>query len=132
MTRCTRLALFALLSLTLGGCTFTYIPLVRKPNALEPRLLVADSSHLRETETGLELILRLETVPKADWLAVQWFDPSNEEVYATSLWLEPAPKTQLLNAALSPQVEVSDGLWRVVISYESVLERQFSVAVGDP
>ena len=130
MTR--RLLLFLLLVLTLGGCAFTYIPLVRTPNPITPRLLVAETSEIVETERSLELVLQLESVPEADWLAVQWFSPANEVAYATSLWIEPAAQTQRVTTALSPEIELSEGLWRAVISYQGVLERQFSVSVQGP
>lgn len=130
MPRHLALFLLVLFTLVLGSCTFTYIPLVRTPNPVTPRLLVGESSHLVEKETTLELVLQLETVPEPDWLAVQWFSPANEEVDATSLWLEPAAKVQRITTALSPEVELSEGLWRAVISYRGVLERQFSITVG--
>lgn len=130
MTRRLLALFFALL--TLGSCTFTYIPLVRTPNPITPRLMVGESSHIAEKEDTLELVLRLETVPEADWLAVQWFDPSNEVVSATSLWIVPAANTQRVTTALPADVVPAEGLWRAVISYQGVLERQFSIAVGAP
>ncbi len=136
MTRMTRprryhVALL-LLSLTLAGCAFTYIPLLRQPNVPTPRLYVAEQSALKQTNRGLELTLGLETVPQADWLAVQWFDPANNEVYATSLWLEPAPSLQTIATRLPPRVALEDGLWRAVVSYQGILERQFSATVRAP
>lgn len=118
--------------LLLGGCTFTYIPLVREARIPDPRLNIADESSLLQNDAGLELTLYIATVPEADWVAVQWFDPSNEEVYATSLWAKPAPKTQTFVTTLPPEVTLEDGLWRTVVSYQGRLARQFSLEVRAP
>jgi len=113
----------------LSSCTFTYIPVVREVRAPEPRLSVLGGSELLQNETSLELELKLATVPEADWLAVQWFDPGNDEVAAASVWLEPAPEPQALTLALPPRVALKDGLWRVVLSYQGQFTRQFSATV---
>lgn len=132
MTRSVHFALLTLLSLILSGCAFTYIPLVREPKVPEPRLYVSDSSELLQTEGSLALMLTIETVPEPDWLAVQWFNPANEEVYATSLWLEPAAKPQKVTSTLPARIALEDGLWRTVISYQGLLERQFSATLKVP
>ena len=118
--------------LILGGCTFTYIPPLREARAPEPRLTILDQSNLKQNETSLELNLRLATVPKADWLAVQWFDPANDEVAAESVWLEPVPKAQTVAVSLPARTALKDGLWRVVVSYQGELVRQFSATVRVP
>ena len=120
------------LLLLLSGCTFTYIPVVREVRAPEPRLSVLNASELRQTGTSLELELALGTVPEADWLAVQWFGPDNDEVAAASVWLEPAPDPQTLTLALPPRVALTDGLWRAVLSYQGQLARHFSATVRVP
>lgn len=120
------------LLLLLSGCTFTYIPVVREVRAPEPRLSVLNASELRQTATSLELKLALGAVPEADWLAVQWFGPDNDEVAADSVWLEPAPGPQTLTLALPPRVALEDGLWRAVVSYQGRLARHFSVTVRVP
>ena len=119
--------------LFLGSCTFTYIPPLREARAPEPRLGVIDKkSSLEQNETSLRLTLELATVPEPDWLAVQWFDPGNDEVAAESVWLEPAPESQAVAVPLPPRISLEDGLWRVVVSYQGKLVRQFSVTVRVP
>ncbi len=117
--------------LILGGCTFTYTPLLREARAPEPRLVVGKSSALVQSDASLRLELQV-SVPEADWLAVQWFSPANDEVSATSLWLEPTSKPQALSVALPSQIDLEDGLWRVVLSYQNRLVRQFSASVRAP
>ncbi len=118
--------------LLLGGCTFTYIPPLREARAPEPRLSILDQSALKQSETSLELNLRLATVPEADWLTVQWFDPANDEVAAESVWIGPAPKPQAVAVSLPARTALKDGLWRAVVSYQGELARQFSVTVRVP
>jgi len=118
------------LLLVLCGCTLTYTPLLREARAPEPRLVIG-SGTLVQDEASLELRLLL-SVPEADWLAVQWFDPDNEEVSATSVWLEPTLEPQALSVALPPGIALEDGLWRAVVSYQGRLARQFSVQVRTP
>ena len=117
----------------LAGCTFTYIPPLREARIPEPRLTIIDQkSSLEQTQTSLKLTLELATVPQADWLAVQWFSPGNDEVAAQSVWLEPAPEPQAVAVPLSPRIALADGLWRAVVSYQGKLARQFSVTVRVP
>ena len=132
MTRARVLLTCLTCALLLGGCTFTYIPPLREARAPEPRLSILDQSALEQNETSLKLNLRLATVPEADWLAVQWFDPANDEVAAESVWLEPAPKPQNVAVSLPARTSLKDGLWRAVVSYQGKLARQFSVEVRVP
>lgn len=118
---------FVLLMLVLGGCTFTYTPPVREARAPEPRLVVGQGA-LVQADEALRLELQV-TVPESDWLAVQWFNPANDEVSATSLWLEPGPEPQTLAVTLPSRIDLTDGLWRVVLSYQGGLVRQFSATV---
>ncbi len=119
-----------LLMLILGGCTFTYTPPVREARAPEPRFVV-DEGVLVQADEVLKLELQV-TIPESDWLAVQWFSPTNDEVSATSLWLEPSPEPQALSVALPSRIDLTDGLWRVVLSYQGGLVRQFSAVVRVP
>lgn len=116
--------------LALSGCAFTYLPLVREARVPDPRLTVLRESELVQADGALELTLALESVPEADWLAVQWFAPSNSEVAAESVWLEPAPTAQSLELALPGRVVLENGLWRAVVSYQGRLIRQFSATVS--
>ena len=118
--------------LILGGCTFTYIPPLREARAPDPRLTILDQSALEQNETSLKLKLQLATVPEADWLAVQWFDPANDEVAAESVWIVPDPKLQDVTVSLPARTALKDGLWRAVVSYQGKLARQFSVTVRVP
>ena len=126
--------LFTLLVLVLvpSGCTYTYIPLVREVRAPAPRLSITEPSGLGQNETSVKLTLVVATVPEADWLAVQWFSPANDEVAAESVWLEPLGTVQTVAVSLPPDIALKDGLWRAVVSYQGQLARQFSVTVRVP
>ncbi len=130
---CVRLVICALLTGALSACTLTYLPPLREARALEPRLELSPESGLNVPDSavsrGLELTIMLRTIPESDWLAVQWFSPRNDEVAATSLWLEP-DTTRELRTALPSDVTLTDGLWRAVVSYQGRLIRQFSLEVG--
>lgn len=131
----TRTLGYLLLSFLLGSCTFTYIPPVREVRVPEPRLTFTEPSGLEQNETSIKLSLSVATVPEADWLAVQWFGPANDEVAAESVWLEPAsnPGTvQAIAVSLPPSVALQNGLWRAVLSYQGQLARQYSVTVRVP
>lgn len=123
------LACAALVSPLLGGCTYTYLPPVREARLPEPRLTVAAASRLEQNETTVRLELRLVTVPEADWLAVQWFGPDNDEVTAESVWVVPRGAPQNVAVSLPPSVVLRGGLWRAVLSYQGRFVRQFSVQV---
>ena len=120
---------YLLLLLALSGCTFTYLPPVREVRVPEPRFTVAAASRLAQNETTIRLDLRLVTVPEADWLAVQWFGPNNDEVTAESVWVVPAEEPQDVAVSLPPSAVLRDGLWRAVLSYQGRFVRQFSVQV---
>ena len=124
-----RLVCLLALLLARSGCTFTYLPPVREVRVPEPRLTVAAASRLEQNETTIRLDLRLVTVPEADWLAVQWFGPNNDEVTAESVWVVPAEGPQNVAVSLPPSAVLRDGLWRAVLSYQGRFVRQFSVQV---
>ncbi|ADI14464.1 hypothetical protein [Truepera radiovictrix] len=123
------LALCLGLGVGLSACTLTYLPPLREVRESTPRLELGPASSLRAVQeaggTRLELVLELSRVPEPDWLAVQWFNPRNEEVAATSLWVVPR-ETERRNA-LPADVPVEPGLWRVVVSYQGRLVRQLSL-----
>lgn len=121
-----------LILLLLGGCAYTYLPPVREARAPEPRLTIAAVSRLEQNETTIRLDVRLVTVPEADWLAVQWFGPDNDEVTAESVWVVPAETPQDVAVSLPPSVVLRNGLWRAVLSYQGQFVRQFSVQVRTP
>lgn len=128
---------FLVLALSLGAgavlsaCTLTYLPPLREARVPEPRLELDPETSLQALRGagggGLELVLRFDSVPEPDWLAVQWFNPRNEEVAATSLWVTPGEAER--RTALPTDVNVQRGLWRVVVSYQGRLIRQMSLEV---
>ena len=124
-----RLVYLLVLLLSLSGCAYTYLPPVREARVPEPRLTIAAASRLGQNETTIRLDLRLITVPEADWLAVQWFGPNNDEVTAESVWVVPAEGPQDVAVSLPPSAVLRDGLWRAVLSYQGRFVRQFSVQV---
>ena len=124
-----RLVYLLVLMLSLSGCAYTYLPPVREARVPEPRLTIAAASRLGQNETTIRLDLRLVTVPEADWLAVQWFGPNNDEVTAESVWVVPTERPQNVAVSLPPSAVLRDGLWRAVLSYQGRFVRQFSVQV---
>jgi len=120
-------ALFLVLVGMLSACTFTYLPPVREGRTPQPMLTLGEGSGLERDGETLRLTLVPSTVPEPDWLAVQWFDPSNDQVAATSVWLEAAGETHTVT--LPERVALESGLWRAVVSYQGRLVRQFSLQV---
>lgn len=117
--------IWLLLCLTLGGCTFTYTPPVPRSYDLAPTLRLSGASDLTRQPEGLRLRLVVVEVPEADWLAVQWFDPRNDEVASESVWLEP-DTTFSYDLFLPDNITVVPGQWRAVVSYQGRIVRQLS------
>lgn len=115
-----------------SSCTYTYIPPVPR-GRVEPEAtldLHASAGIVTETVSGSErlaLQLTANNVPEAAWLAVQWFAPDNQQVASASQWLEPSRQPQDLRFVLSEDVTLRPGDWRVVVSYQSRVARQFSL-----
>lgn len=115
----------------LSACTLTYLPPLREARVPEPRLELNPETNLRVLRGAggerLELVMVLDTVPEPDWLAVQWFNPRNEEVASSSLWVMPGETER--RTALPTDVALQRGLWRAVVSYQGRLMRQVSLEV---
>ena len=115
-----------------SSCTYTYIPPVPR-GRVEPEAtldLHASAGIVTETVSGSErlaLQLTASNVPEADWLAVQWFAPDNQQVASASQWLEPSRQPQDLRFVLSGDIPLRPGDWRAVVSYQSRVARQFSL-----
>jgi hypothetical protein len=114
-------------SLFLPSCTFLYIPPILPEQTVEPVLDLSGSSGLSYAAETLELSVFLQTVPKQGWLAVQWFAPNNKQVSSDALWIE-RRDAGLSQSFVLAQVP-SKGEWRVVVSFEKTLLRQFSLEV---
>lgn len=132
--KCSVLIIFvlALLAGFISSCTYTYIPPVPRGRVEpEPTLDLHDSAGIvTETVAGSErlaLQLTASDVPEADWLAVQWFAPDNQQVASASQWLEPSHDPQNLRFVLPEDVTLRPGDWRAVVSYQSRVARQFSL-----
>jgi len=114
-----------LLGLCLTGCSPLYLPPIPQSVSLEPGLLLAGESRLlmMEGRPRLELIFR--RVPVEGWLAFQWFDPSNRQVASDSFWLSPGDVGLTKVFRLPAGVEYRVGEWRVVVSFQGRVIRQF-------
>ena len=117
-----------------SSCTYTYLPPIpRGRTEPAPRLDLHASAGISSTimagNERLVLQLSARDVPAADWLAVQWFAPDNQQVASASQWLEPSPNVQDLRFVLSADVPLRPGDWRAVVSYRNQVARQFSVVL---
>ena len=119
-----------LLVLFLSACAYTYIPPIPRTQPMpEPAFTVAPSSELFREGRTLRLRLRVTEVPAADWVAVQWLGPRNQEAGSESVWFEPSPDPQVADFVLPEGVVLTPGEWRAVVSYRGRVARQFSVEV---
>ncbi|MDZ7705021.1 MAG: hypothetical protein U5L04_11115 [Trueperaceae bacterium] len=118
--------LLALTCTALSSCTFTYTPPVPRSYELAPTLRLSGASDLTRQPEGLRLRLIVVEVPEADWLAVQWFDPRNDEVASESVWLEPDTTATSYDLFLPDTITVVPGQWRAVVSYQGRIVRQLS------
>ncbi len=116
-----------LLTTTLAGCTFTYLPPVPRSYDLEPTLRIDSGSSLTRQPEGLRLRLIVTEVPDADWVAVQWFDPRNDDVASTSVWVSPEDGMTSYDLFLPDDVTFVPGLWRAIVSYRGRVVRQIAL-----
>ena len=119
--------LLALTCTALSSCTFTYIPPVPRSYDLAPTLRLSGASDLTRQPEGLRLRLIVVEVPEADWLAVQWFDPRNDEVASTSVWVSPEDGTTSYDLFLPDDITFVPGLWRAIVSYRGRVARQIAL-----
>lgn len=117
--------LILLLVLMLSSCMPLYFPPVPAKLEVEKITSLNNSQGLSYFENKLELSVRLTNVAKEGWLAVQWFAPDNKEISSESLWIGPELEGETVKFVLSEDIELSEGAWRVVVSFENSLLRQF-------
>lgn len=121
--------LLALALLVLPACSFAYIPLIPEAQVWEPMLDLRDSRGLVAENGRLALRLTLSEVPEPGWLALQWFGP-NRRAASDSLWVTPDDVGAERVIYLPDDVRLVPGSWRVVVSFDSVVARQFSLTVN--
>jgi len=122
------LALVGLLA-GLGGCRPLYLPPVPAPQEVPRVAQLGDASSLRLDGGVLVLHLVLAEVPRAGWLAVQWFAPDGTEAASDSVWVTPADVAQGRTSTLPPRARLAAGEWRAVASLGGTVLRQFRVEV---
>ncbi|MDQ3460750.1 MAG: hypothetical protein M3498_15840 [Deinococcota bacterium] len=118
--------MLALTLLLLPACSLAYIPLIPEAQVWEPVLELRGSGGLAAEDGRLVLRLSLSEVPEPGWLALQWFGPNRLQV-SESIWIEQAGEERIV--FLPGEVELVPGLWRVVVSFDSAVARQFSLTV---
>jgi len=114
----------------LSSCAFTYIPPIPEARTLPPSLDLRGSVGLIRDGDSLALHLTLREVPAADWLALQWYAPDNRIVASESIWVDPSSAGTTRVLFLPAEAAWRPGLWRVVVSFQGQVVRQFSLAVG--
>lgn len=77
----------------------------------------------------LRLSLVFEEVPRAAWVAVQWFGPVGGERASDARWVEPADVGQPWAWDAPDDLVLEPGTWRAVISVGNRLLRQLDVEV---
>ncbi len=122
------------LALVATACRPLYLPPVPEPPP-RPDLTLLDATSSLDVAAGrpvLTLVLsRLAGPEGGSWLYVQWFDPGNDEVASSSVWVTPDDVGRTLELALPEDVAVSPGEWRAVVSQDGAYLRQFLVEVTD-
>lgn len=124
-----RMLLLILLLLPLGGCAFSYIPLIPEAHVSEPPLELRSPDGLVLAGDTLRLSVQLLNQQQEGWLAVQWYGPGNREVASDSLWVRPDDAGRVHHLYLPGDVALRPGQWRAVVSFAGQLLRQFSVQV---
>jgi len=125
-------AVVVVLLAALSACQPLYLPLVPARVPVQEVAQLGDASSLTVAGGTLRLHLVLEQVPKAGWLAVQWFGPDGREAASDSVWVTPADDGQGRTLSLPARVAVSQGEWRALVSVGSDIVRQFRVTVATP
>jgi hypothetical protein len=117
--------LFALLmSFSLSGCVFTFIPLMPEKIQLEPRLTFKAGSELKRVGEHIFLHLELAKVPSEGFVGAYLYralpDGGEEKVAEDSKLAD--PKTTSLEFRLSDAVV---GQYRALVFWQGAVERQF-------
>lgn len=118
------------LLLGLGACTPLYLPPVPEHVPVHEVAQLGDASALRFRGGDLTLHVVLDRIPRAGWLAVQWFAPDGAEVASDSVWVAPADVGQGRTLALPARVTPRAGEWRAVVSLGGEVLRQFRTTVS--
>ena len=125
----------AALALVVAACTPLYLPPVPS-DRLEatPSFRLRGESALEVVSDGeggrsLRLTLVVDEVPEGGWLALQWFGPSGAARASDSLWFEPEDVGSARRWDAPPQLAVTAGEWRAVLSWQGRLVRQLRVDV---
>lgn len=124
-----RVLLFVFLLLPLGGCAFSYIPLIPEAHIPQAPLELRSPAGLVHEDGTLRLGVQLLNQQQEGWLAVQWFGPKNREVASDSFWVRPEDADRVYYLHLPGDVTLEPGQWRAVVSFGGQLLRQFSMQV---
>lgn len=115
------LALFLLL---LGGCRYTFWPLIPEEAAAPPATLV--EARLAEEEDAVKIQLRVRRLARPGYLELVWY--RDERVLARrSLFVEKAPFTAELRLP-----KPGAGLYRLELRFEDRLVYAAALEVGPP
>jgi len=122
-----------------AGCTPLFVPPVPTDVLTPaPAWRVAGNAELRVVRDGagrvawLRLRLRFDEVPESAWMAVQWFGPAGGERASDARWVTPAAVGWTLAWDSPPDLELTPGRWRAVVSVGDRLLRQFDAEVLAP
>jgi hypothetical protein len=77
----------------------------------------------------LRLSLVFEEVPRAAWVAVQWFGPVGGERASDARWVDPADVGRPWTWDAPDDLVLEPGTWRAVLSVGDRLLRQLDVEV---
>lgn len=124
-----KLFMSGFLLFAISACTLLYIPPVLETQAMPESIDINGSKGLFLDQDELVLSLKLKHIPQEGWLMVQWFSASNEEVASDAQWVDVAQEGLQLNYLLPAQVELGEGSWRAVVSFQNKLVRQFSLDI---
>ena len=125
-----KLFTFHFLLFTLTSCTLLYIPPVLETQEMPETLNIDGSRGLFLANDELILAVQLNQVPQEGWLMVQWFSDTNSEVGSDAQWIDSRQVGQVLNYVLPGKIDLSEGTWRAVVSFQNQLIRQFSIDVA--
>ena len=113
----------------LSSCTFLYIPPIIEAEVIAERLNIEGSRGLFLENDELSLSVQLNRIPHEGWLNVQWYAQTNEEVASDAFWLTRSNEGYTLSYGLPSYVDLAEGTWRAVLSFEGQLLRQFSIDI---
>ena len=124
-----RIAAPILALLLLSACTYTYIPPIPEARTREKVFDLSSPTGLTQEGERLRLDFAVGEVPEADWLAVQWFAPNNDQVASDSIWIEPEYERGTGTLFTPERVTLRPGTWRAVLSFQGRIVRQFATVI---